>query len=81
MLVENISACQLNMTVVAQSDALEPIQNDAGNVYPNFPATLGALNALNDAELSDLLHFYGRVRNPVGTPERCVKQLLGIRSY
>jgi chromosome segregation ATPase len=78
--IHNLNARQINSTLVRGVEQLEEIQDAAGAVAPNYPATLQALNNLTDPQRQQLLQFYGRPANPIITREQRLKQLFGIRS-
>jgi hypothetical protein len=48
-----------NGYVHSGSSAIYPLQNDAGDVPPDFPATLADFGALSSSQLNALLNFYG----------------------
>uniref|UniRef100_A0A7S2YR45 Uncharacterized protein n=1 Tax=Entomoneis paludosa TaxID=265537 RepID=A0A7S2YR45_9STRA len=77
----NINARQSNMVAIGQSDPLAPLIDGAGNVDPNFPATLGALNTImTGPALTASLTFYGQEAEGSDEDRRTqFKKFIGIR--
>ena len=76
----NINARQSNAVAVHQNDILTPLNNGTGNPFPQFPATLQALNTMNGPALNAALGFYGLAAGgTVETRRDRFKKFIGIR--
>ena len=75
----NIQARQMNATTQDALDQIIPLQDNAGNVAPNFPVTRRGLENLTNPQLAALLAFYGLPANPAATRRNRFKQFIGIR--
>ena len=76
----NNNARQTNSVAVHQNDVLAPLNNAAHVPYPNFPATLQALNNMNGPALSACLGFYGMAGGGnVEVRRDRLKKFIGIR--
>lgn len=75
----NINARQMNSTALSLDDVLHPIQDAAGAVPANFPASLRAFGNLTPLQMRNMLQFYGLPGNPAPTRESRLKQFMGIR--
>jgi hypothetical protein len=71
--IENGIMIARNGSAPSGASSIYPLQNDAGDVPPNFPATLADFGALSGAELTGLLAFYGLPLVP-GRSDAVVRQ-------
>jgi hypothetical protein len=73
-----------NAAIASRTDPLMPVPNDAGEIPPEFPATVGHLHALGARALDDLVAFYNtNVEQGPGQRQGrridAVKWVIGVR--
>ena len=76
--VLQIQSRQQNITVMHPTDTIQALANGAGNIPPNFPATLRDFTNLNNNDRRNLLVFYGLPPNPAPTREPRLRHFLGL---